>query len=94
MNLRLLGSGSDHGACPAVYATDTGVLVVQGDATDRTGTVLVPHELLDWLEPGMWLRVEASGTLGSVLVAGEPVTDPELLAQLTLDCHETAVVVR
>ncbi|WP_330230915.1 hypothetical protein OHA40_34120 [Nocardia sp. NBC_00508] len=94
MNLRLLGSGSDHGACPAVYATDTGVLVVQGDATDRTGTVLVPHQLLDWLEPGMRLPVEATGTCGSVLVAGEPVTDPALLAQLTLACHETAVVVR
>ncbi|WP_040778683.1 hypothetical protein [Nocardia pneumoniae] len=94
MKLRLLGSGSDHGACPAVYASDTGVLVVQGDATERTGTVLVPHQLLDWLEPGMRLPVEASGTCGSVLVAGEPVTDPELLAQLTLAGHETAVVVR
>lgn len=38
MDLRLLGSGSDHGACPAVYVCDdTGELIVQGDITDRDG---------------------------------------------------------
>ncbi|MFQ6228435.1 hypothetical protein [Nocardia sp. NPDC002869] len=94
MHLRLLGSGSDHGTCPAVYAADTGALVVQGDITGRAATVLVPHELIDWLEPGMKLRVEAADTPGAFLVTGEPVTAPEVLAQLTLADHETAVVVR
>ncbi|WP_067668627.1 hypothetical protein [Nocardia miyunensis] len=77
-----------------MYAADTGELVIQGDITDRTGTVLVPHALLDWLEPGMKLPVEATGAPGSFLVSGGQVTAPEVLAQLTLDNHETAVVVR
>ncbi|WP_157120501.1 hypothetical protein [Nocardia fusca] len=94
MRLRLLGSGSDHGTCPAVYAADTGDLVVQGDITDRATAVLVPHALIDWLEPGMKLPVEATDKPGAFLVSGEPVTAPEVLAQLTLADHETAVVVR
>lgn len=93
MKLRLLGSGSDHGTCPAVYASDTGPLVVQGDITDRPGTVLVPHALLDWLEPGMQLPAEAVAAPGMFLVSGRPLTDPEVLAQITLADHETAVVV-
>lgn len=94
MTLRLLGSGSDHGACPAVYAAPD-ALVVQGDAlAGRPGVVRVPHQLLDWLEEGMTLPVEATGHPGMVLVPGIPVTDPAVLAQLTLDAHETAVEVR
>ncbi|MBO0852413.1 MAG: hypothetical protein J2P18_01435 [Nocardia sp.] len=94
LKLRHVGSGSGHGACPAVYAADTGELVIQGDITDRTGTVLVPHRMLDWLEPGMSLPAEAADVPGKFLVSGEQVTAPEVLAQLTLDDHETAVVVR
>lgn len=93
LTLRLLGSGSKSGTCPAVYAADTGELVVQGDITDKTGTVLVPHVLLDWLEPGMKLPVESTGLPGRFLVSGEQVTAPEVLAQLRLADHETAVVV-
>lgn len=92
--LRLLGSDSKSGTCPAVYAAETGELVVQGDITDRTGTVLVPHVPLDWLEPGMKLPVEAADAPGAFLVSGEQVTAPEVLAQLRLADHETAVVVR
>jgi hypothetical protein len=77
-----------------VYAADTGELVVQGDITDRIGTVLVPHVLLDWLESGMTLPVEATDVPGLFLVSGEQVTAPEVLAQLRLADHETAVVVR
>ncbi|WP_280208212.1 hypothetical protein [Nocardia cyriacigeorgica] len=92
--LRLLGSGSKSGTCPAVYAAETGELVVQGDITDRAGTVRVPYALLDWLEPGMTLPVEATDAAGIFLVSGEQVTAPEVLAQLRLADHETAVVVR
>ncbi|WP_280271339.1 hypothetical protein [Nocardia wallacei] len=94
LTLRLLGSGSKSGTCPALYAAETGELVVQGDITDRTGSVLVPHALLDWLEPGMTLPVEAIEQPGAFLVSGEQVTAPEVLAQLRLADHETAVVVR
>ncbi|MGF6883467.1 hypothetical protein ABIA39_004873 [Nocardia sp. GAS34] len=91
--LRLLGSGSDHGTCPAVYANPAGGLVVQGDALpDRPGAVRVPHQLLDWLEAGMALPVEATGTPGMLLVPGTPAT-PEQLAELTLAPDETAVAV-
>ncbi|RDI42908.1 hypothetical protein [Nocardia mexicana] len=93
MQLRLLGSGSGHGGCPAVYVCDdTGELVVQGDITDRSGTVLVPHVLIDWLEPAMKLPIEASAAPGAFLVTGEPVT-PGIRAKLTLADNETAVVV-
>ncbi|WP_306363986.1 hypothetical protein [Nocardia sp. CC227C] len=94
LTLRLLGSGSKSGTCPAVYAAETGELVVQGDITDRAGTVLVPHVLLDWLEPGMTLPVEAVAAPGAFLVSGEEITSREVLAQLRLADHETAVVVR
>ncbi|WP_051499929.1 hypothetical protein [Nocardia sp. BMG51109] len=89
--LRLLGSDSDHGTCPAVYAADFG-LVVQGDRIADGHAVAVPHRLLDWLEPGMALPVEATDTPGMILVPGRPVTS-EILGQLTLDDHETAVEV-
>jgi hypothetical protein len=56
--------------------------------------VLVPHVLLDWLEPGMTLPVEATDAPGAFLVSGDQVTAPEVLAQLRLADHETAVVVR
>ncbi|MFF0490091.1 hypothetical protein ACFYTQ_13825 [Nocardia sp. NPDC004068] len=91
--LRLLGSGSDHGACPAVYATDDNGLIVQGDRIPDGHAVAVPHRLLDWLEPGMMLPVEATSTPGVILVPGTPVTD-DVRGQLTLDPHETAVEVR
>ncbi|WP_433521453.1 hypothetical protein ACQPZ2_29550 [Nocardia pseudovaccinii] len=60
--LRLVGSGSDNGACPAVYAAEFG-LVVQGDRIPAGHAVAVPHQLLDWLEPGIKLPVEATDTL-------------------------------
>jgi hypothetical protein len=94
LKLRHVGSGSGHGTCPAVYAADTGELVIQGGITDRTGTVRVPDALLSWLEPGMTLPVEATDAPGDFLVSGEQVTAPEVLAQLRLADQETAVVVR
>ncbi|MEG8177021.1 hypothetical protein GZH49_00535 [Nocardia terpenica] len=92
MELRLLGSGSGHGTCPAAYAADSGELVIQGDITGRNA-VAVPHRLLNWLEPGMRLTVEASEQPDKILVPGELVTDPKILQQLKLADHETAVVV-
>ncbi|KZM69542.1 hypothetical protein AWN90_08550 [Nocardia terpenica] len=76
-----------------MYATDTGELVVQGDRTARDA-VIVPYRLLGWLEPGMRLAVEAGDEPGTILVAGELVTDPTVLSQLRLADQETAVVVR
>ncbi|MEV6774601.1 hypothetical protein AB0N05_38805 [Nocardia sp. NPDC051030] len=89
--LRLLGSGSKDGGCPALYATDNGH-VVQGIAAREGRAVLVPHALLNWAEPGTVLAVETTDTAGMVLVAGEPVT-ADVRERLTLDSDETAVEV-
>lgn len=90
--LRLLGSGSENGGCPALYATDTGGHIVQGDSIRNGSAVLVPHELLNWAEPGVQLTVETTATPGIVAITGDPVTD-EIRQQLTLDPTETAVEV-
>ncbi|RDI44998.1 hypothetical protein [Nocardia mexicana] len=91
--LRLLGSGSKDGGCPALYAEDDiDALIVQGIAARNGGAVLVPHALLDWAEPGSRLTVETTDTPGTVLVTGMPVTG-NVKARLTLDPDETAVEV-
>ncbi|GAA0913603.1 hypothetical protein [Nonomuraea longicatena] len=59
MRLRLLGSTSEAGACPTLYETDRGTIVVQGlhltdpealadlrDVLDGEAAVEVPRELL------------------------------------------------
>jgi hypothetical protein len=91
--LRLLGSGSKDGGCPALYATDADTLVVQGLTARDGGAVLVPHALLDWAEPGTALTVETTTEPGMVLVAGQPVA-PDVRGRLTLAVDETAVEVR
>lgn len=90
--LRLLGSGSENGGCPALYAADHDTLVVQGVATRSGAAVLVPHVLLDWAEPGTTISVETTDTPGLLLVEGVPVT-ADVRARLTLASDETAVVV-
>ncbi|WP_330251789.1 hypothetical protein OG874_37605 [Nocardia sp. NBC_00565] len=90
--LRLLGSGSKDGGCPALYALGPDALIVQGLHTRDGHAVLVPHALLDWAEPGAALRVETTETPGLLLVAGTPVPD-SIRAKLTLDPDETAVEV-
>lgn len=91
--LRLLGSGSKDGGCPALYATDTGTLIFQGVATRDGRAVLMPHvQLLEWAEPGCTLTVEITDSPDLVLVAGTPVTD-EVRSRLILDPDETAVEV-
>ncbi|MFC4113840.1 hypothetical protein [Nonomuraea zeae] len=59
MRMRFLGSTSEAGACPTLYETDRGTIVVQGlqvtdaealadlrDVLDGEGAVEVPRELL------------------------------------------------
>lgn len=94
MRLRLLGSGSKDGGCPALYATDDDSIIVQGLRARDGAAVLIPHaQLLAWAEPGTTVTVETTTTPELVLVAGTPVTD-EVRTQLTLDADETAVEVR
>ncbi|MFF0495687.1 hypothetical protein ACFYU5_04710 [Nocardia aobensis] len=91
--LRLLGSGSKDGGCPALYATDGDTLIVQGLTTRGGNAVLIPHsQLLEWAEPGSTITMETTETPELVLVAGTPVTD-EVRSRLILDPDETAVEV-
>lgn len=58
MRLRFLGTDSNQGTCPAMYATDHGTYVVQGKkVTDRTalGDVrnLADDETLVEIDPGL-----------------------------------------
>lgn len=91
--LRLLGSGSKDGGCPALYATDGDTLIVQGLTTRGGNAVLIPHsQLLEWAEPGSTITMETTEIPELVLVAGIPVTD-EVRSRLILDPDETAVEV-
>lgn len=56
--------------------------------------VEIPHMLLRWLQPGTHLGSElhdAGG--GAFTLAGRPVTDPAVLAQMQIPAHEIAVEV-
>ncbi|MEE1824862.1 hypothetical protein PUR61_22150 [Streptomyces sp. BE20] len=44
MELKFLGSTSEHGDCPTLYETETGDIVVQGDElTDPDGIAQLLH---------------------------------------------------
>jgi hypothetical protein len=64
MHLTFLGSTSDDGQCPTLYATDRGTYVVQGavvtdpaaiaqlrDVLDGESFVEIPKELLKFAQP-------------------------------------------
>ncbi|MFG2447579.1 hypothetical protein ACGFQG_32335 [Nocardia fluminea] len=88
--LRLLGCASTEFGCPALYDTDTDVLIVQGTRARDGAAVLVPDTIGTWAEPGMVVPTHATDTAGVVLVAGDPV-DEETLAKLLLEDDEAAV---
>ncbi|MEU1385335.1 MULTISPECIES: hypothetical protein [unclassified Nonomuraea] len=74
MRMRFLGSTSEAGACPTLYETDRGTIVVQGlhvtdpealadlrDVLDGEAAVEVPRELLTEIAR----RVLADGSAGA-----------------------------
>ncbi|RDI42514.1 hypothetical protein [Nocardia mexicana] len=91
-SLRLLGSGSGNKTCPCLYETESGGLVVQGVGERGAAAVTVPHVLLDWVEPGRRITVDATDIPGKILVRGAPAS-AEIMQQLILDGDETAVEV-
>jgi hypothetical protein len=57
-------------------------------------SVEIPHRLLNYLERGTRLDTTARDTgLGTYVVSGALVTDPETLAQMDIPAHEAAVLV-
>ncbi|MFI9412539.1 hypothetical protein [Nocardia gamkensis] len=95
MCLRLLGKGgSGKDDCPAVYATDDGGYLLVGWQTGRVGTIEIPHLLLGFVEPRTFIGAPMADTgRGTFTLSGEPVTDPETLAQLKMEDYEAAIKV-
>lgn len=95
MRVSFLGrGGSADGDCPTLYATDRGSYLVQGWRTTRPETVEIPHLLTGFAEPEMYIGATMTDTgRGTFRLDGTPVTDPEMLAQLTIAEHEAAVEV-
>ncbi|TLF73334.1 hypothetical protein [Nocardia cyriacigeorgica] len=95
MRVRFLGKGgSGTNDCPSLYVTDEDSYIVQGWETNEPGTVEIPHLLTGFVEPRKFLGATLVDTgRGTFLVTGPPVTEPDVLAQLTLADGEAAIEV-
>ncbi|OXR40517.1 hypothetical protein B7C42_07456 [Nocardia cerradoensis] len=95
MRLQFLGKGgSGAGGCPTLYATDRDSYLVQGWVTPETGTVEIPHLLLGFAEPDTYVGAPLTDTgRGTFTLSGRPVTEPDVVGQLTLADDETAIEV-
>ncbi len=95
MRLRFLGTDSQNGTCPTLFASDKGTYVIQGWRTGPDGSVIeIPHALLKFLEPGTCLGAQLTDTgHGTFTLSGTPVTDLEALQQMDLPGHETGIEV-
>ncbi|SRR6266568_3627096 len=95
MRLRFLGKGgSGDGDCPTLYATDQDTYLVQGWGTKTVGTVEIPHLLTGFAEQDTFIGADMDDTgRGTFRLTGRPVTEPDVLAQLTLAQDETAIEV-
>lgn len=95
MRVRFLGKGgSGTNDCPSLYETDRNSYIVQGWSTNDPGLVEIPHLLTGFVEPRMFLGSPLTDSgRGTFLVAGRPVTEPGVLAQLTLADDEAAIEV-
>lgn len=95
MRLAFLGKETQGGGSPTLFATDRETYVVQGwKVPGQQNSVEIPVRLLAHLQPGACLGVELRDTgRGSVILSGDPVDDPEALAQMDIPGHETCVEV-
>jgi hypothetical protein len=95
MQLRFLGKDTVNGGSPTLFATDRDTYVVQGwKVPGDERSVEIPDRLLGFLEPGTKLDAPLRGTgLSTFRLSGVQVVDPEVLAQMNIPGHETAVEV-
>lgn len=91
MKVRFIGGESGGDGSPRLYASDRDSLVVQGWKTDRDDSVEIPHQLLQFCEPGTCLHGLQDTGHGTFLLTGDPVVDAEALEQMMIPGHETAV---
>lgn len=92
--LRFLGRGGTPGdTCPSLYETEHHFFT-QGWRTDKPGIVEIPHLLLGFADHDTFIGSPLTDTgRGTFLVSGDPVTDPEVLAQMEIEPNEAAVKV-
>lgn len=95
MRLEFLGKETQGGGSPTLFATERETYVVQGwRVAGQQNSVEIPLRLLAHLMPGTCLGVELRDTgRGSVILSGNPVTDPVTLSQMDIPGHETCVEV-
>jgi hypothetical protein len=95
MQLTFLGKDTVNGGSPTLFATDGNGYVVQGwKVPGEDSSVEIPHRLLAFLESGTRLDARLRDTgLGTYVLSGAVVNDPEALAQMDIPGHETAVEV-
>ncbi|PKW16788.1 hypothetical protein [Saccharopolyspora spinosa] len=95
MQLTFLGTETQGGGSPTLYATDRGTYLVQGWKVEGHPTwIEIPHRLLGHVEKGKCLGTHLDDTgRGSFLLCGELVTDTEALAQMDIPGHETCIEV-
>lgn len=94
MQIRLLGGDSKPGHSPQLYATDRNSYLVQGWRTTTADSIEIPHGLLRWLEPETCLgRVLTDTGHGTFILNGDPIIDQEVLAEMKIPDHESAVEV-
>jgi len=93
MLIRRLGGDSRPGQSPTLYATDRESYLVQGWRTD-TDHIEIPHGLLRWLEPGTCLgSILTDSGHGTFTIGGWPIADQDILAEMKIPAHESAVEV-
>lgn len=95
MRLTFLGKDTQGGGSPTLFATDRDTYVVQGwKIPEQPASVEVPAKLLRHLAdlPALAATLRDTGH-DSYILTGDPVTDPEALAQLDIPGHETCVEV-
>lgn len=95
MRLRFLGTSTQGGGSPTLYATDRNTYVVQGWKVEgQHDSVEIPHRMLQHIESGTYLGALMADTgRGSFVLSGQPITDTETLSQMDIPGHETCVEV-
>ncbi len=95
MHLRYLGTDSQNGTCPTLFASDRDTYVIQGWRSGPDASMIeIPHALLGFLERGTCLGASLTDTgRGTFTLSGAPVTDQEALSQMDLPDHETSIEV-
>ncbi|WP_454196276.1 hypothetical protein [Nocardia sp. Marseille-Q1738] len=93
--LTFLGKHTQGGDSPTLYFTDHGTYIVQGwKVPGYDDRVEISHPLLAFLRPGTCLGVLLQDTgHGTFILSGKPVTDPDVLAEMSIPGHETCIEV-